>query len=118
MQLKKSHKDLVEYIFKTYPPDYIPQKKPKNETETAGNDTEFDDLLLKFDYDNPSDKLKDNIVIIIKIYYPNKSKMEPKLFSIYTEILKCLNRISDELNQVDSANVETEASSSGNKKDK
>ena len=118
MHLKKSHKDLVEYIFKTYPPDYIPQKKPKNETGTAGNDTEFDDLLLKFDYDNPSDKLKDNIVIIIKIYYPNKSKMEPKLFSIYTEILKCLNRISYELNQVDSANVETEASSSGNKKDK
>ena len=91
LQFKGSSKNFVKFLFNSYPPEDIP---------------------LNFEIIKASSDLKNNIITIIQIYHPNKSKMDPKNFAIHTEILKCLNRISDDLNKDDEyySDLETEAS--------
>ena len=77
-QFKGTRKNFIKFIFNNYPPDDIP---------------------LNFDINLASNNLKKNISTIIQIFHPNKNKVPPKTFAILNEILKCLNRISDEIKE-------------------
>ena len=79
-QFKGTRKNFIKFIFNNYPPDDIP---------------------LNFDINLASNNLKKNISTIIQIFHPNKNKVPPKTFAILNEILKCLNRISDEIKEED-----------------